>query len=242
MEDSIDRYFDAVKELKESIMSIEGTKFVGNYKKTLLFSLMDMMAKAVYGDKSNRKRFVRFVTNFCGWKHAQYISLQQLVFIVNEDDSEELSEVREVINSRIKSWPLHQPILLDYDPPPDGIKKIWPVGYRAVGNKIPLEHLTHVHLLWTLRNSLVHELRPLGYGIEFFDEKRPHYASRGKIVKDDDTGKRKITHETWELVHPIEFYDELIENATENMRKYLIKHKINPFEKYKFGSSWLDLE
>ncbi len=86
MNDSINQYMTVVKQLQESINSIEGTLFLDNHKKNLFFSLIEFMAKATYGDKyrKNRPRFVNFIMDFANWEFGNRVSLQQLVLVLQQ--------------------------------------------------------------------------------------------------------------------------------------------------------------
>lgn len=75
-------YLRAVNELRDSINMIRGERYIENHKKTLLFSVIDMLSKGVYGNRFGNNRttmFEKFILEFCDWENAERISLQQLV-------------------------------------------------------------------------------------------------------------------------------------------------------------------
>lgn len=238
MKNEIDSFFRTINELRDSILSIKGTKFLDNHKKTLLLCFIDLMAKAVYRDCSNRKRFVHFVKNYCDWKYANYISLPQLVILVNKDPSEELLELRSFANERINSWPNARPILLNNDLCSSEVNKFWPDNHKTF-ERYNLDSLTHANLLWQFRNSLVHELRPPGSTMDFFEEKNPHYTQVLQIHVDNASGKPRLNGKHWELTYPLDFFYHLVNNAIKNSKKHFTRKNINPYDNFRFGSEWL---
>ena len=92
------------------------------------------------------------------------------------------------------------PYYLRDDPKYEDVRKLWPKSHEHIKpiNYIQLDSICHVQLFYTYRNSLVHELRKLGHGIEFKDDSsEPYYHS----ILDIDKGG----HMTWELVYPLGF-------------------------------------
>ncbi len=47
------------------------------------------------------------------------------------------------------------------------------------------------------------------------------------------------SEQTLELVYPLNFYFQLTESVISNVESYLRKNMINPYECYRFGSSWV---
>jgi hypothetical protein len=45
-------------------------------------------------------------------------------------------------------------------------------------------------------------------------------------------------HDQWELAYPVNFFACLAHTALADLRAYLEKHQLNPYEAYKFGSHW----
>ena len=94
---------------------------------------------------------------------------------------------------------------------------------------VKFESLKHVHLLYTYRNSLIHELRNLGYGLEELSlGKEPSYHS---MTMED--GK-----DTWQLVYPLGFFENICETCIINLKEYLILNNIDPYNSFNFGSYW----
>ncbi|GAA0134940.1 hypothetical protein YSY43_17800 [Paenibacillus sp. YSY-4.3] len=49
-----------------------------------------------------------------------------------------------------------------------------------------------------------------------------------------------MSHETFELIHLIGFFFNLLNSSLINMKQYCIDEGINPYENFKFGSEWVD--
>lgn len=234
-------FYLVIKDLCKNVETIKSAQYEVNYKKIVSFTIIDMMSKAVYGSKYNgyRSKFTNFILQFGDWKDANRISLQQLTLILNKDTSKEFDSLRDYCFTTLSLWPTDQPINLSYDPKYDEIKKIWPEGCK-INNRITLDYFKHINLLYSLRNSLIHESRALGSYFELFDSDVPHYNSLG-VLKEDENGRLiELSHGTFELIHPIGFFLKLLNNSLNNMKQYCIDEGINPYENFRFGSEWVD--
>lgn len=236
----IDKYMEIVNEFRNSIISIQSEKYTDIHKKTLLFSLLDMMSKAVLNQmRSNRDRFVNFVLQFGNWKHANYVSLPQLKMVIEGENTKNLDKMKDIIAEKLQNWPSDKPVLLDIDSNYKDLEKYWPRGYRVMG-KIGLRHLRHCDLLWTLRNSFIHEMREPGQDYQLYNLTVPHYTPRYRMMKDGKNGRMKYI-KVWELIYPLEFLIEIVDDSIESIKNYMIKNNINPFINYRFDTLWPDI-
>ena len=148
--------------------------------------------------------------------------------------SPEFENLRKFAHQEIAKWNEDETILLDQDPDYQIIFNLWPKDMRQQPiDSLKLENLTHLHLLWQLRNSVVHEMRILGYGMDVFFDDSPGYH----IMKDIDN---KDAHQTWELVYPVNFFKKLIRAGIKNLRDYCKNNNLNPMDRFEFGSFWLE--
>ena len=213
---------------------VKETKFKGNdelFKKILYIGIIDALSKTVFPRKGPRERFVSFLENFSGWKYYDRISLPHLARLLEFTPEPEYSKLREFVFSAYGQWPPGEIISLEKDPEFKEVIKYWPKGQanNECIKGIKLEALKHVHLFYTYRNSLIHELRNLGYGLEELSlGKEPSYHSM--IVED---GK-----DTWQLVYPLGFFENICETCIINLKEYLILNNIDPYNSFKFGSYW----
>lgn len=213
---------------------IEETKFKANdelFKKILYIGIIDALSKTVFPRKGNRVRFVLFLEIFSGWKNCGRISLPHLVRLLEFTPEPEYSELRKFAFSIHEQWISGDVIGLEKEPNYKEVTKYWPRGKENIEpiKGVNLDSLKHVHLLYTYRNSLVHELRNLAYGMEEFAlEKEPSYHS----MRMED-GK-----DTWQLVYPLGFFEIICETCLKSLKKYLIINNIDPYNSFNFGSYW----
>lgn len=233
----IDDYLYRMRMIKESILSLQGELLLENHKKTLLLSLLDTMSKGIYGDsyRRNHVRFKTFIIQFCDWKDANRVSLQQMALLLEKMDDERLMNIKEYTHQELLKYPPSTPVTFNKDPLEEEVKAI--LISNNVHNQINLSDLVHVNLLWNYRNVLVHEARSKGADKLFDYENEPHYIHY-KELKHDNMGN-VITEEYWEIYYPSEFFIVLIDKAICNVRPYLIENGINPFENYDFDPLWI---
>ena len=213
---------------------IKETKFKSNselFKKIIYIGINDALSKTIFPRKGNRERFVSFLKYFSEWEHSNRISLPHLLRLLEFYSEPEYSEIREFTFSAYGQWPPGEIISLKKDPEFEEIIKYWPRGQvnDELIKGVKLESLKHVHLFYTYRNSLIHELRNLGYGLEEFSlGKEPSYHS---MTMED--GK-----DTWQLVYPLGFFENICETCIINLKEYLILNNIDPYNSFNFGSYW----
>lgn len=213
---------------------IKETKFKANnelFKKIIYIGIVDALSKTVFPRKGNRERFVSFIENFSDWKHCSKISLSHLVKLLEFTPEPEYSKIRKFAFSAYGQWPPGEIISLKKDPEFEEVKKYWPKGKENIEpiEGVKISSLKHIHLFYTYRNSIVHELRNLGHGLEELSlEKEPSYHA---MTMED--GKN-----TWQLVYPLGFFENICETCLKNLKKYLISNNINPYNSFNFGSYW----
>jgi hypothetical protein len=129
-------------------------------------------------------------------------------------------------------------VSINQDPFPNVFDADWPKknDLRAPLEGVTLERLTHYHLFWAYRNGLVHELRPLGYGVDSGHYDFPHYHELTTFSYGDRDNPGTLTIE---LVYPDVFLLNLCRNALNNLQAYLIRNRLNPYDSYRFGTYWI---
>jgi len=232
-------YIKAVIEIKDSIEDIQGERFITNHKRTLLFSVIDLLARGVYGEKFIRDRttmFKKFIMNFCQWEYGERVSIQQLSHLLSKTNEKDYNILKDFVEAELNKFPSSEPVPLSYDTTYQELKKLMPKGQTAILG-VELTSLNHISLLWELRNSLVHEARSKG-ALQLFDfVLEPHYVHYSTIGL-DNSKKVIIEREEWRIYHPVEFFHKLIEVSIPNVRHYLIHHSIDPYENHNFDPLW----
>ena len=220
---------------KRQLQVIESAQFAEKgdlYKKALLVSVIDALSKTVYPRKGNRDRFVSFIRYFGKWKDCERISLPHLVRLLEKVPDTDFSELRKFALSRFAEWPEGEVICLDKDPDYAEVQKLWPKEkeYTKPLENLQLDSLRHVHLLYSYRNSLVHEMRKPGYGMEFPDDDEPFY---GSMLHEENKN-------TWELAYPLKFFLTVCDRTLAGLETYYSENGINPYDYYAFGTYWIE--
>jgi hypothetical protein len=206
------------------------------FKKTMLMVLIDALSVAKYGSETGiKERFTNFIKECSDWKDCGRISLPQLLLVltddmnllISKDDTALISYVKKYL-SKWKSGHFYE---FTDDPFPFEIEHI--VNLQAEKSKV--ENSLHYNLFFEYRNTLVHEAREPGYGMELSsDSSRPYYHS---ICFHDDLGSDN-TSNYFELVYPAEFIVKITKTLLYNVRVYLNEYNVNPYTQYKFSSIW----
>ncbi|MEH7504946.1 hypothetical protein V7152_23540 [Neobacillus drentensis] len=241
LQENIEMYLSVVKGIKDSMNIIQGESYLENHKKTLLFSVIDMLAKGVYGTTYRHRTamFENFILQFCEWEHAERISLQQVVHLLDKTEEGQYQELKEFAKNELYKFPQDRPVYFSYDSNYDQLKELMPTGETKILG-IPLKTLSHVSLLWKLRNSLVHEARAKGTTQTYDDMIEPHYIHYTTIGKDSENNV--VTTEKWEICHPVGFFNKLIDTALVNVKEYLETNSINPYGNYDFDPLWIEVK
>ncbi|MEH7131247.1 hypothetical protein V7103_24020 [Neobacillus drentensis] len=243
LKENIEMYINAVNEIRDSMNIIKGERYLANHKKTLLFSIIDMLSKGVFGENYGGNRttmFEKFILMFCEWEHAERISLQQLVHLLNRTEEKQFSRLKDYAKTELYKFPSSIPVPFSYDPTYKELKKLMPKGESTILG-VELLSLKHVSLLWKLRNSLVHEARAKGSSQLFDFESEPHYIHYSTIGTDSENNLIE-TEERWEMYHPVGFFNKLIDTALVNLRDYLEEQSINPYNNYDFDPLWIEVK
>jgi len=87
-------------------------------------------------------------------------------------------------------------------------------------------------LLYTYRNSLLHEFRAPGYGFDFPEEENPFYQNMSHLSGQEG---REFS---WQLSFPISFLRRLCFSSIWGLWVLLTKEGRDPYPAYQFGSRW----
>ncbi len=235
----IDRFISYFKDQLSEIQSLS-TKHDRLYRSLLYVTVLDTLAKSVLPKrKGNQDRYVYYVKRFCKWKDAERVSLVHLVQLLKKNPDPVFEKLRIWALDKFSKLSVHgsrlMPISDDLDV--EEVKKYWPTSkeHRIPIQGIGLHSLQHCNLLYTYRNSLVHEMRLLGRGIEFDDDTDPIYHLMSKLGEDN-----KLDASSVELVYPWKFLQTLCDQSLETLKLYFEKNGLNPMDSFTFGSYWLE--
>jgi hypothetical protein len=202
------------------------------FKKTLYVGFIDALSSTVsFKKKGNRERIVAFVETFTDWEHCDRVSLPHLVRLLQKVPDPEFSDLRKFAYAQYDTWIEGRVFGLDCDPEYKEVRKLWPSSIPKPLEDIQISFLKHSSLFYRYRNSLVHELREPGYGVEFKADVAPFYHSMQNLDTEESS---------WELVYPLGFYERLLESSMNSLRLYYEAERINPYHQSTFGSYWID--
>ena len=232
LKENIERFLKVFKEQLDVIHNTDFKKSNSLFRKVLYNGLIDALSKTTaHPRKSNRERIVAFVRKFGDWSSCDKISLPHLVKLLGKTPDPEFSRLREYAFALIDKWIEGEIVSLDRDPDYRDVRELWPREIPKPLEDIKLDFLQHANLFYEYRNTLVHELREPGYGMEFKSATEPFYHS----MTDFDSSKK-----TWELVYPLGFYNRICETALEVLKEYYLKQRIDPYSCYSFGTYWIE--
>lgn len=234
LKENIDRFLGFFKEQLKIIEETDFKQHTSLFRKLFYVGLLDTLSKTTsHPKKGNRDRIVAFVRYFCDWPFAEKISLPHLVRLLEKAPDPEFSDLRQYTFELFDKWTEGEFITLERDPDFSEVKQRWPKEIFKSFVDIQIEFLQHANLFYRYRNSLVHELREPGYGMEFKIDKEPFYHSRTHHEND-------VEHKTWELVYPLGFYSQICKTAIEQLEQYYLKERIDPYSLYTFGTYWIE--
>ena len=235
---NIDRFSEYFFKQICEIESIE-TEHAELFRRLLYSSVLDTLAGTVMPERSNKDRFIHLIKRFCRWSDGDKISLTHLVQLLRINPDPAFEKLRTWTLEKYKALPVQSGQLMPItsDPSFEEVKNLWP-GPKE--HKTPLEGvdlvaLQHYQLLYYYRNTLVHELRIPGYGMEFGDDDKFPYYHQMSTVGDD--GKLKL--KSVELVYPRGFLHQLCETAITQLKDYFVENELDPYDSFKFGTYWI---
>jgi hypothetical protein len=196
------------------------------YKNILIIILMDTLSRVwTQGiENKNKIRFVRLIRECIQWEYSDRVSIPIAHYRLNEITVNHLlkDKINQIMGNLQKSA-IHR---LDIDPLYLDIIKL---GKNKDEMRI-IKQSTHSELLYSFRNSLIHEFRKPGRGMEFSnDNESPYYHG----MTDFDFNKK-----TWELVYPTKFLINLAKIALKSIKIFLTSKGLNPYSFFEFGSPW----
>lgn len=232
LEQRIKDYLDYFQNQLQKIRNLECKKPTDLFRKILYSSLLDALSKTTaHPKKGNRERIVDFIHRFCNWSTCEKVSLPHLLRLLEMVPDPAFSDLRQHVFSILDKWEEPKLIYINSDLDYKDVMKYWPNDIPKPLENIRIEFLQHVNLFYRYRNSLIHESRKPGDGIEFPNMSEPYYHSMND---------NKAKQETWELVYPLKFFDSLCDAAIKNLKEYYLKDRIDPYSCYKFGTYWIE--
>lgn len=237
VKNDIDLYFGYLNNHLDSIRGIGAPKYSDLYKKLCYIGFIDLLSSLVYPKKSNRERIVSTLKQYSKWAEGYKISLPHLLRLLNKITDPKFDELRLFASAEYKQWNKPELVELSSDLPFEVVKKMWPRDneYKTLLDNVSLDSLTHFHLFYTYRNSLVHTLRAPTTHLALEDIEYPFYAQLTSLRFDSEQ-----TEYNWILHYPVNFIDRISTTLYEEIREYYIALELNPYDMFNVGHYWLD--
>ena len=224
-----------IEYFRDQLRELQAVELSSLYKETCYVAILDALSKTIYPRENNRSRFVLFFKNFSGWQHSDKVSLTHLIRLLAKAPRPEFNSLRKFAYSEITKWETGRIINLEQEPNFVDVQKRWPKEKDCFHpiNGVSLESIRHDNLVYKYRNSLVHELRRPGYGSNVSEKDQPYYIGTIKELEDQESLE-------WELVYPTGFFQKAIETSLNDLEKYYVENRINPYSFFAFGAYWLE--
>ncbi|EJO2021542.1 hypothetical protein RQY88_004220 [Vibrio vulnificus] len=250
LEEKVTRYREHFMELISVAEQQQNLAHQKVHSKILCCSVFDAISKSIFPDiKSNGQRFVALVRLCNAWPESQHVSVLHLLrlFEVTNELPKEAKMLEDHVlkhfGSRFKSTNsiMSNNISISSDIHIDDLLALWPKDNQKpmkVGTVLP-HQLKHEHLLWLYRNSVVHEYRNPGNGVEL-GSSVPDYAFYQEVATGSSFTESNMTFTSrWELVYPQKLFINLCKNAVEVASEHHLKKGSSPFTAYSDGTYWL---
>ncbi|TFH61450.1 MAG: hypothetical protein E4G90_09690, partial [Gemmatimonadales bacterium] len=154
------------------------------HARLVLLSLLDVLSHAAHPSiVANRARFVTFVDDYTQWSLSSTFSLRQLHLRLSEPSAPSsipgFSPLLAEVERRMHAFPSPGTAVFPagIDPSLDQLRTFLNPQLAKY-----IEPVRYPSLLWSLRNSVVHELRNLGEGFDFELGKASPYYHRNLHV------------------------------------------------------------
>jgi len=202
------------------------------HARVILLALLDAISHAAHPSISgNRARFVAFIDEYCQWSLSASYSLRQLALILSEPSAPSSSPgfqgLHGEVASRMQTFPAPGKLVLanQVDPPSHELRSFLTPQLAKY-----IEPVRYPGLLWSLRNSAVHELREPGAGFDFeLKQPSPYYHS---LTHDD------LVTQTWELFFPTELLSSLLSTGAANLRQRFERDDVDPWAAFPYDPRW----
>ena len=217
MNDRIDEYVTHLR------CQIEESDTVANtvLRKILYFVVIDTLSKAAFPDvKKHHQRVIQFIDTCSNWSDKDRVSAQQLLLALQRKGFTS-GPLFEAIQNRVFSWQPTTQILPEHDPMESELATL-----ARKNETLLIQSACYKELYYSYRNSLIHEFREPGHGIDLFDFETPNYHS--------------FQAHPWQLVFSPAFLKKLCLQSLDGLAIYLHCNNMNPLDAYDWDSLWFN--
>ncbi len=220
--DDIDKYITYFRNKTSEIARIPALPI---FKKILYLVEIDTLSRAAYSSVSgNKNRVMKFLNECSNWQEKDRVSAVQLKLSLKNNGTRS-GALFDLADKRMRSWNYGSLIKPSQDLTLEEIQDL------ATANVLKLvDEARYVKLIYKYRNTLIHEFREPGSGMDLgTDSATPYYLA----MDHHSTGES-----SWELVFPLKFLENLCESCINGLERYLLANNQNPYSAYEFGTIW----
>jgi len=235
--DDIEQFFGYLDSHLSSISELSCTNYSDLYKKLVYMAFIDLLSGIVFPKKSPRDRVVSVLKRFSKWNNGYNVSMPHLLRLLSKTPDPAFEKLRSYAKSKFSDWSSGELVTLDRDLDYEELKKIWPQDkeYKIPIEDVSLDSLTHFHLFYSYRNSLVHELRPPSSSFDREHHQEPFYMHLTNLGSD-----LLQKEHYWVLNYPVNFLNNISKTLQKEIKEYFLINEINPYDLFIFGQYWLE--
>jgi hypothetical protein len=195
-----------------------------SYKKALITTQIDSLAKLRHPEARNRDRFIRFLSEFSDWPEGQLISIPILRLRLASRGLE--TELTSALDQHLAAVRVDDTGALPTSVLDLPLERLNQLSLSALEESLARKS-QQLELLYSFRNFLLHEFRPPGYGMDSMcpDPQQPAYHGYH--------GEGR-----WYLAFPLGFFVRIARSSNFNFRKYLFDSGIDPYERVRDTEEW----
>ncbi len=236
LEKKISRFSSVFSEYVGDVSRMTFKDGDNRYQKILYFTLIEGLANAKYPNRHPGKAFASFIRTCCEWKNDDRVSLPHIVAALERTSEPVFKDIREYAFCQLRKWDSGGPLSLNQDLEKSDVQRHWPKKEDGSTLKIPeldfdWTACQHRKLLYAYRSKLSHESREPTISFEKERDLNPFYESV------EMEGSAMVE---WHLVYPSNFLMQLCQTGIENLKKWLLAEKKDPYKQIQFGHYLID--
>lgn len=208
--------------LTGDVDSETGSEF--RYRKVLWVTAIDTLAGLRYNMRQNRERFMQFVEDHGSWPEGALVSLP---FLRDKLETLELLQfpLGQYVTTKLSAFSTEDGGVLPVSRIDESASDLLALA-STKEEENAVRDCQHRALLYRYRNSLVHESREPGKGMEVFKSSGdPYYHGY-------------IGDPKWYLVYPSLLFESLLQRAIASFHAYLTSNSIDPYSLVEDRARW----
>jgi hypothetical protein len=242
--EDIARFCGCFEQQIQAVTSLQDQSFDKVYPCILWVTIMDSLSKAGLPQcKRHRERVIGFIDTYVQWVDRDRVSLIQMELQLGQCGRGR-GRLYEHAAERIFSWP--EGLIVAGAQVDPQLQEIESLVSNDSERRIT-EKCCYKELLYSHRNSLIHECRQPGRSVQCFSSDKDYafyhgttdYAPRPGDPEERDKERRIYG---WELVFPWRLFRSLCSKGLATLKEVLEQNKANPYLAYDFSRMWKNAE